>query len=327
MGMSATQARFLQLTARRSNVEYQAQRICFERLQLADQNAAAAKEYNEAISNRKLVYTYNDGEGRNSVDVTYKNYKNYMNQQGEGVVNAAEKVYLVSSSGNKIIVSNEEEMQTMINQNVELVLVSDVEKAKQAAYSDTPDANDDNNSTSEVVNTEDATALNQETDTAETIETEKEKLSDYQKSLALRDFTDWSITEIDGTQYYSKSKFEPSDFMIVSDLDDVENFQRAITEGIYYFATYNNDDEGSKFKTLEWATFQGGAVRDEYDKSDDAAAEAKYNETLTKNQSTDKKLELELDKLNTERDALTTEIETLKKVIDDDIEQSFKVFS
>ena len=47
MGLSASQARFLQLTARQSNVEYQAQQISFERLQLANQMSQVSSEYQD----------------------------------------------------------------------------------------------------------------------------------------------------------------------------------------------------------------------------------------------------------------------------------------
>ena len=38
-------------------------------------------------------------------------------------------------------------------------------------------------------------------------------------------------------------------------------------------------------------------------------------------------LELELDQLETEREAIQTEIESVSKVIDDNIEKSFNTFS
>ena len=54
MGLSASQARFLELTARKSNIEYQAQQINFQRLQLSDKLEDAAREYQEKTSNRKI---------------------------------------------------------------------------------------------------------------------------------------------------------------------------------------------------------------------------------------------------------------------------------
>ena len=61
MGLSASQARFLQLTARRSNVEYQAQQINQERLMLSEKLSQASNKYNDLTNNRTLTFNYNDG--------------------------------------------------------------------------------------------------------------------------------------------------------------------------------------------------------------------------------------------------------------------------
>lgn len=246
MGMSASQARFLQLTARQSNVEYQAQRISFERLQLSNSLCQASEEYNNAISNKKLVYTYNTGSEYQSVDVTYKNYFNIMNQQSYDVANAHDKIYLVSSSGNKLVVGSEEDMYQMI-------------KSSQ------------------------------------------------------------------GTQRV----FSEKDFMIVDGLEDVDNFQNALQNGIYFFATMdkNPNNEQYEFNSCSWETIMGGAVTEVLDKSDDAQAEAKYQHLQKQIEHTDKKLELNLNELETERSAIQTEIDSVKKVIEDNVEDTFKIFS
>ncbi len=44
-------------------------------------------------------------------------------------------------------------------------------------------------------------------------------------------------------------------------------------------------------------------------------------------QSEDKNLELKLTRLDNERNAVKTEIDAVKKVVDDNIEKSFKTFS
>ena len=245
MGMSASQARFLQLTARRSDVEYQAQQINFQRLQLSQVLSQASSEYNDKMSNRRMVYTFNNGEGRQQVDVTYANYKNFMNQQGD-TTNTHAKIYLVSSSGNKLVVGSKEDAQAMID------------KSK-------------------------------------------------------------------GTE----REFNGDDFMIVEGLDDTDNFQKALKEGIYYFSTLETESETGKsvFKTQGWDTLMAGAVSEELDKTDDAAAEAKFKKQQSEIENKDKKLELTLNELETERDALHTEIESVQKVIDDNVESTFKIFS
>ncbi|MBQ2983597.1 MAG: hypothetical protein IJD57_02245 [Candidatus Gastranaerophilales bacterium] len=245
MGLSASQARFLQLTARRSNVEYQAQQINQERLMLSEKLSQASNKYNDLTNNRTLTFNYNDGTGVQEVGLSYTNYKNYMNQQMEGIVSTQQQYFLVSSTGNKIVVANEEDMQAMIN-----------------------------------------------------------------------------------SESTSDSPLTADDFMIAPDLDDVDNFQRAIREGVYFFATKGKDDEGNmKFNTQDWGTLGGGAINDKLDKADDKAAEAEFNAFQTKIQNSDKKLELKLTQLETERDAIQTEIESISKVVDDNIESSFKVFS
>ncbi len=243
MGLSASQARFLQLTARRSNVEYQAQQINFQRLQWSDKLEAASMEYQDKTTNRVLTFAFNNGSSIQDVDVTYSNYKNYMNQQLEGISTTQQKYYLVSSTGNKIVVGNEEDMETMISQ--------------------------------------------------------------------------------------SDGKFSSEDFMIAPDLDDVEVFQDAIKNGVYYFATLEESAETGKeeFKTQGWETLGGGAITEELDKTDDAEAEAEYEKIQAKVQNIDKKLEMQLDKLETERSAIQTEIDSISKVIEDNVESSFKTFS
>jgi hypothetical protein len=56
-------------------------------------------------------------------------------------------------------------------------------------------------------------------------------------------------------------------------------------------------------------------------------AEAEYENAMKKISRQDKKYDMELNRLETERSALTTEYDSVKKVISDNIERSFKIFS
>ncbi len=270
MGLSASQARFLQLTARKSNVEYQAQQITFQRLQLSNKLESASMEYNDKMSNKKLVYKYNTGTGEQKVDLTYQNYKNYMNQQLEGLSTTQDKLYLVSSSGNKIIVGSEEEMHAMIK--------------SLNGYEDdfTPPTASDNTEGDVVPET---------------------------------------VTK-------PKREYSEKDFMIVEDLNDNDKFLKNIEDGVFLFAKlkYNEDTERDEFEANSWENIGNGVVSEEYDKSDDAAAEAKYNKLQQETQKIDKALEMKLDELETERNAIQTEMESISKVIDDNIEDTFKIF-
>jgi predicted nuclease with TOPRIM domain len=63
------------------------------------------------------------------------------------------------------------------------------------------------------------------------------------------------------------------------------------------------------------------------DKTALAKAEAKYEHDLEEINKKDKKFDLSLSKLESERTALTTEYDSVKKVIQDNIERTFGIFS
>ena len=65
----------------------------------------------------------------------------------------------------------------------------------------------------------------------------------------------------------------------------------------------------------------------EIDKKALAKAEAKYEKALKDIDQKDKKFDLSLSKLETERSALTTQYESVKKVIEENIERTFGIFS
>ena len=65
----------------------------------------------------------------------------------------------------------------------------------------------------------------------------------------------------------------------------------------------------------------------EIDKKALTKAEAKYEKTLKDIDKKDKQFDLSLSKLETERSALTTQYESVKKVIEENIERTFGIFS
>lgn len=82
-------------------------------------------------------------------------------------------------------------------------------------------------------------------------------------------------------------------------------------------------------KNFEWHSISWDAVAaisDSYYTEDDDAAKAKYDRLQAQIQAQDKKLELELDNIETQRQAVTTEVESVEKVIQENIEGSFNVF-
>lgn len=225
MGMAASQARFLQLTARLSNTEYEAQQINQARADLADKTARAANEYQKAVTNRTLLFdpyreAYND---KNNYQVfTYDSIVNSINEGGL-------EMRLVDASG-KIIVP---------------ALPDGVEEG-------TAEANN----------------------------------------------------------YIIDDKVYNSKYLEEGLREKGWNLQRK--------------DRIDDWVNEDWRSTAG--VFDVFDKSDDGAAEAKYTELTTLYQSQDKKLELRQKQLESEHSALQTEYDAVKKVIDKNVETTFKTF-
>ena len=68
MGLAATQVRLLQLTSRQHRIEYQAQRIQAQKLQLSNESDAAYNAYMTALDSKKIQYKYIEKDG----SITYK---------------------------------------------------------------------------------------------------------------------------------------------------------------------------------------------------------------------------------------------------------------
>lgn len=85
-----------------------------------------------------------------------------------------------------------------------------------------------------------------------------------------------------------------------------------------------NVDEGYKWSSISWDATAN--ISDAYYTDNDDAAKAKYDRLQNQIQAQDKKLELELDNIETQRNAVTTEIDSVEKVISEDIEKTFNAF-
>lgn len=233
MGMSASQSRFLMLTAQKSNNEYQAQTITFERLMLAENVARWTNEYEDAMQNQTLLYGQRDND-----NINYAARLHY-----DDIVRDSEKggmsMSLISATSNKIVVPS------------------------------LPDP----------------------------------------------------IPE-------GKTK---EDYFVCPDVNNADFLEKNLREGNFLFVDKDAkriadtpEEEWNKYHFSD-STIQM-FVTDTYDKTDDAAAQSKYNERQESFQRKDKMLECQLKKLETEHKALETEIESVQKVIKTNVEASFKTF-
>lgn len=112
-------------------------------------------------------------------------------------------------------------------------------------------------------------------------------------------------------------------------------FQSALRNGSFYLyqassqTTVGDDGETKKTVTsydcVSWSGLS--SINDAYDTSDDAAAEAEYESKSLVLSNQDKMLDLELQQIETQHKAIETEYDSVKKVIENNIKVSFKIFS
>ncbi len=330
MGMSASQGRLLSLTARLSDLEYKAQVISNAKIRLADQSEAASTAYLDALDAEKLtVQSGVSSTGATTrIDATAYNLTTY-----GAISNSDKQRFIKVASTGKVIVSdkvNEAYNQTSVVQvDGEDVTIGQF-KSKyptSAAYAK-ENLGYSTEAEAKAANlTYDADAITASNQTYNTVVTqflegcgvETDTTADDYDSGAVTSYTNVldEITESGGCYAPGDDVLKSSDWL-----------QAQIEANNIYLYVYDTDggtDGTGDFENVSW-TSGDATLEEETDDSDTARAEAEYNATLASIQSKDKRFDLQLASINTEHTATQTEIDSVKKVIDKNIERSFKIF-
>ena len=289
MGLAASQARLLELTVRNHNLVYQGQQIEQQRLVLAQTVQEATEKYTKAMNNTIMQATVN-GETQ---PLTYDLITNQDPCSGLCM-------RLVDNNGNVVIPGESIEVQKTS---------TDADSKSIAARF---------SSASEFVNTY------------------MKDLSDDKKI----ELSSYSLTDI-YTYYNNQYEGKDQDVTIIhrtkSTSDIVNNNEKVLYDNNVYDSEYlhqmlvSGEFKLQKAKadgTFEDIVWQGSnCISEVLDKSDDAAAEAEYQAAMTQFQNQDKIYEMELKRLETEQNAVHTEKESVRRIIDKNIEDSFKTFA
>lgn len=110
--------------------------------------------------------------------------------------------------------------------------------------------------------------------------------------------------------------------------DACNALQEGLRNGIYRIQVGTDDGEsgeGIEWDDISWSGMSD--ITDGYYTEDDAQAEAEYNTKTSAIQSKDKRLELQQNQIETQHKAVETEVESVQKIIQSNIESSFKMFS
>ena len=342
MGLAASQARYLSLTARKTNVEYQGQQINQQRTALANQSAGL---FNQMLALNvptppaqsdytKTYYTYTDPSVNGTMTIdnividttnpdTTKTYATVQCTQktNDLLINKVALAGAISEPDSDDTnknwkfydATNPSVPYTITGPITNKSLTNKFNEQYQTSYADNQSYFQFTMNglvyyipTNGHIDSKNKDAVNKELDR-------------IQKALAA------GTIDAYATESYTKSEIIPEYAMLNKSSDGT---------GRWESITILNDD-GSPKATFK-LTQQTVQDEDAYNAAMDTytAEKAIYeksvediNNKTAVIQEQDKKLELHLDQLDTEQQAIQTELEAIKKVIDKNIEETFKTFA
>lgn len=310
MGLSASQGRMLLLTARKSDLEFRAQQISQKRLVLSQQLEEIAMDYENSSSNRQMIFNtlYLNGENTGDSSAT----KSRVNLTYATLVSGTLRQFSSENSGIRAYdkTANQEYSSNVAYRLVDAegaLVVSDIKEIPGTLQDDTT--------------TKPATAATNNATAESSSETNKIiPMSNGRYKLVNKDGEQIGIYVVDNSLKFGST--DPN-----GDTDGPNYLQDCLRNGKYLIQKGSVDTENDKIKwnSISWDSTSN--ISDTYYTEDDDKAKAKYDRLQTQIQNQDKKLELELDSIETQRTAVTTEVESVQKVIDDNIEDSFKTFA
>lgn len=349
MGMAASQARFLGLTARKTNVEYEGQQINQQRTALSNQSASyytnllgmnvpqppSVQDYT------KTIYSYSDGALSNQLtsliahadgSYTVSYLRNYMDTDA-----------IVSAVPSRIIRTGEAE-----------------DALGEAGYSV-------GGKTLYVLGEGDATDRNARDDEywrqlsedqrAALLADESHYLEKLNKNYSQTGEDTWYVRYTKNTStgayvptFYNKSVLDGATYdetstsvsyigaytkgaaQVSEEIKGVKAFMEQDATGRYINITLEDTQGNLTTYALETSTvtddvaYKDAMSQYEYDKAQYDKDIQEINAKIEVIQCEDKDLEIRLKQLDTEQDAITNEMDAVTKVIEKNVESSFKTF-
>ena len=283
MGLSASQARLLNLTARMHDIEYKAQNLEAQKLQMANESTQVYQEYENALNKQKVQFKQIGADGSaNYVDASIST----LLQNGYQIkILSGNDWYDYNSINNATVqaTNTKAQWQTYESEITE-VTVTKLDKAKKAGETVPGVAP----TTGTFKLAEPAAAG------ATTVKGYKQKTVDtkVQEKLAKIDFS------------------KP------------EVLRNLVEAGFVVFEKPNSD---GTFAQVNIAT--DTSLQEVSDETELKKAEAKYEADMRKINAKDKKFDTDLAAMEQERNAIKTEMDTLKSVAKDNVDRTFKLFS
>ena len=363
MGMAASQARFLSLTARKTNVEYEGQQINQQRTTLSNESS----NYYSQLCNMvvptppssedytKTVYSFVDGSETNTINslIAQKDGMYILNYtqsyEAENVVSNGSVVTTrqIDEEGNYSYYIGSTKLREMTSSNVTEMSEEEITAYKNSdAYLSTLE----NAEVRDILNMENQYLgmlsekygqtgwyvkyqMNSSTNSYEPVFYNKEQVEEA-------DYSDKTGTSLSGIKSYVYGQtVETREVKNAKARVEQDTSGRYISVYIYETntdGTIKRDDKGNEIGTEYNLT----ATTQSDDRAyNDAMNQYNYNKAkydqdiqarnakIESIHGQDKDLELRLKQLDTEENAISTEMEAVKKVISKNVESSFKTFN
>ena len=292
MGLAASQARLLSLTARMHDIEYKAQKLQAQKLQMANQSQKVYEEYEDALNKTKIQYKTIGADGSAAFkDATIKNLVTATGEAKSDYIMhniATNQMYCTWDQISKFNTAfggagtDEEKAKAFAK-----AMGYEASTSYQALYKEMAECVANHGG--------DATAAFIAVDVKST-ENNPLKGADYKPTQG------------------EEQNFNSSDYLT-----------NMVNEGFIVLHKLTGDNITSAADEVNVAT--DASLQEVADEVDLKKAEAKYEADMRKINAKDKKYDVDIAALEQERNAIKTEMETLKTVAKYHVELTFKFFS
>ena len=344
MGMSASQARFLSLTARKTNVEYEGQQINQQRTALSNESSNYYSQLTSmsvptppsSADYSKITYTFQDGNEKNTVtsliarpnglyrlnylmevpcDDMVTNGSNIITKRGENEYYIGALKLRNSSDRSEEAIANDSYLKTLSqDQLAELFVVEDQYLSMLETKYNQSDWHVRYQQNSGTGAYEPVFYSTKELESADYSAKTGASLSGI-KTYVYGESTDTKEIKNATARVEQDTSGRFISIMIYDDKDD--------TEGV---GSYTKYDLTTTTESDE-AGYNDAMNQYFYDKAQYDKKIQEVNSKIEIIQVQDKNLELKLKQLDTEENAISTELDAVKKVISKNVESSFKTFN
>ena len=317
MGMSASQARLLSLTARMNDVEFKSQNIANIKIRLADESEQLAMKYTKALNKQKYTLTsYASGQAQ-KIDLNVNN-----------LWNPNSRYRIQATNGNMVL-------SPALADAYKNIIVGGYSATWMDTYTDKDGTKCYDNPESRKneamaefclkmltgIPSWDGSGYSYSNTAEETrgwnglIKDFGEDKVNYYKDL-FNEMFEASTVNSDGRRLNATLQYVE----VSADVANDPNWlYEAIESGEFMLVDTQTGEEVTASSSV--------ALAIETDSSEFAKAEAEYNAANMKINNKEKLLDNEMKKLDTEHNAISTEMDSIKNLIGKNIEKSFNLFS